>query len=127
MLSFGVQAGDEIDEVRQRSAEPVKPPRHQNVAGLHRGKSLVETRTSLDRAGHPLIFVDNLAAGSGQGVALESEVLIVRADPRVADLQRSRPLSRSRRCSSRAISTSTISRMRERLSTASQARSGLII
>lgn len=80
-----VEAGDQLDQVRQRPTEAIEPPCDQHIPLLHGCQGLIEARAALDRPRDALIFKDHLAPCPSQRVSLEGEVLIVRTDPRIAD------------------------------------------
>ncbi len=74
----------ERDQVLERAAEPVEAPDDQGVAGPRHLEREGEAGPLGPGAADP-VLVDLLAAGGGERVALQGQVLVVGRDPGVAD------------------------------------------
>ncbi len=79
-----LQVAGEVDEVRQRAAEPVKPGDHELVAGTGNHESVVELEAAGELAAGG-VEKDPLAASGVECPMLSVEVLVARGDPPVAD------------------------------------------
>jgi hypothetical protein len=81
---LGLQLGHQLDQVLERSAQPVEPPDGQHVA---RSESIVHTLQA--RALHLVltdrVLDDLLAPGPHQDVALQVKILLRRRNSRIAD------------------------------------------
>jgi len=71
--------------VAQRAPEAVELPDHQNIAGTQLTEQASKHR-ALGLGATRYLLIDLLAAGLAQGIELQSEALLLRADPRIADL-----------------------------------------
>ncbi len=72
------EGSDGVDQVPQGAAEPVELPHHQGVAGAELVQDAVQLRAGGQRAGGAagVVGEDAVAAGRGEGVDLEVEVLL---------------------------------------------------
>ncbi|KAG0926740.1 hypothetical protein G6F32_013112 [Rhizopus arrhizus] len=78
------QFAHDLDQLRQRPAEPVKPPHHQRITLAGEGEGVSQSRPfSLCAAGR--VGEDLFTTGRRQGVPLEIHFLIVGRYPRISD------------------------------------------
>ena len=80
----GLEGGDRLDEVLERASQAIELPDGEGIPRAEEGEGFRQaTALILGPAGH--VGEDSLAAGVGEGVALEVEALILGGDTRVAD------------------------------------------
>lgn len=72
------QAGDDYEQVGQKTAETIESPHHQRVAGLQEGEARFETGSIIPRAGNFVLEqVAGINAGGDQRIALQGRALSV--------------------------------------------------
>jgi len=82
------QLVDDVPGVGHGPGQPVELADHEGVAGATGRQRLAEAGSGAVGAGEAVVDVDPLGLNpEGGGVALGSEVLSVRRDPRVSDLE----------------------------------------
>ena len=76
----------QADEMRHRAPEPIQPPDHQHIPwGERRQRGIQPGALYLRPRDH--LIVENLrTAGSGEGVHLEVELLVVRGHACIPDV-----------------------------------------
>src|SRR5919106_111661 len=87
------QARNHLDQVGKGPAQPVQLPDDQDVAFLYRRERAAESRAADRRARYAVILEDVLAAGRLEGLPLQVEILFVRRDAGVPNLNGFRELS----------------------------------
>jgi hypothetical protein len=76
---------DDVLKIRNAASEAIDAGAHQDVTWPKEFEHGAQLLTALRRRPAPLLRMDHIAAGRSQGDFLNREVLIGRADPRVAD------------------------------------------
>lgn len=76
---------DDVDKMRQRSAEAVELPDDENIAFLAASERALEARPFASDRRDPVVAVDALAAGSAQRVELQAKILVLCRYARVTD------------------------------------------
>ena len=69
----------------ERTAQTVKPPDHEHIAGRQSGQGLHQARSGHRLAGDAIVLEHTLTADAGQRVALQGEVLLVGGHTGVAN------------------------------------------
>jgi hypothetical protein len=79
MRTLYAQRLDDLEQVRQRTGEPIDPGDQQSVSSLNRGKSVSELWTGAHGAGR--VFLEKARAARGlQRVELRRETLVAGGD-----------------------------------------------
>lgn len=94
--AFFLEAGGDLDQMREAAPQPVELPNDQYITGHERPESIVEFASIGLRAAHAFIAEYILAAGSSESVKLHRQVLFVRRDACVTDQHAFKFASRSR-------------------------------
>ena len=80
------QGMHQTHQVRHRATEPIQPPDHQHIAWGERRQRGIQPGTLHLRTREPRVVENPRAAGRGEGVQLEVELLVVRGHACIPDV-----------------------------------------